>query len=145
MQLSYTQDISLLQMQEWEELFLYYLSVYPADCKVDKVWDLVRQGKLRTIQAREEDTGKLVGVAHFFPMLNLRLGEICYLETLVVHPERGRCGVGSGLLEEIKRVAKEGGWKQVRWVTKRDGNEGPRRMYLNFAETNHDLFQMDIK
>ena len=57
MQLSYTQDISLLQMQDWEELFMFYLSVYPADCEVDKVWDLVRLGRLRTIQAREEVTG----------------------------------------------------------------------------------------
>ena len=145
MQLTYTQDISLLHMEEWEELFTFYLSVYPADCKVDKVWDLVRLGRLRTIQAREEVTGKLVGVAHFFPMLNLRLGEICYLETLVTHPERRRCGVGSGLLEEMKRVAKEEGWEVVRWVTKREGNEGARRMYLNFAETSLDVFHMDIK
>ena len=120
---------------------MFYLSVYPADCKVDKVWDLVRlgTGRPRTFEAREEVTGRLVGVAHFFPILNL--------ETLVLHRERARCGAGagSGLLEETKRVAKEDGLEVVRWVTKREGNEGPRRMYLNFAETSLDLFHMDIK
>ena len=54
-------------------------------------------------------------------------------------------GLGSGLLEETKRVAKEDGLEVVRWVTKREGNEGPRRMYLNFSETSLDLFHMDIK
>jgi hypothetical protein len=37
----------------------------------------------------------------------LSLVKICFLETLVEHPERGRCGEEPGLLEEIKRVAKE--------------------------------------
>ena len=89
--------------------------------------------------------GKLIGVARFFRMINLRLGEICYPETLVMHPERRRCGVGSRLLEEMKRVDKEEGWEVVRWVTKREGNEGAQRMYLNFAETSLDVFDMDNK
>ena len=74
---------------------------------VEKVWDLVRLGRPRTFQAREEVTGRLVGVAHF-PILNL--------ETLVLHRERARCGAGagSGLLEETKRVAKEDGLEVCR-------------------------------
>ena len=136
MQLTYTHDISLIHMEEWEELFMFYLSVYPADCKVDKVWDLVRMGRLRTIQAREEVTGKLVGVAHLFPMLNHRLGEICYLETLVTHPERGGVRVIGGD-EEGCQGGGMGGYEV--------GYKGAWRMYLNFAETSLDVFHMDIK
>ena len=68
---------------------MFYLSVYPADCKVDHPG----QGGGH----RESGRGGVL----------LSVLEICYLETLVEHPERGRCGMGSGLLEEIKRVAKE--------------------------------------
>ena len=150
MQLTFTQDITMLDRGEWEECYRSYLSVYdtvpPTDIKVDRTWDLVRLGRERTIQAREVDTGKLMGVAHFFPMLNLRRGkDICYLDVLVVHPDGRRCGVGSGLLEELRRVAKEENWEVVRWLTGRESNDGPRKMYFNFGTSSLDCFQMDAK
>ena len=130
-------------------IYRSYISVYdpddpPSNSKVDKVWALVTSGREMTIQAREIDTGKLMGVAHFFPIPNLRKGkDLCYLDVLVVKPEARRFGVGSALLEDLRRVAKEKDWEVVRWATGREGNEGPRKMYFNFGTTSLDMFQMN--
>ena len=82
-------------------------------------------------------------MAHFFPMLNRGL-EICYLDVLVVRSDKRRQGLASMLLKKMKTVAKENGWPFIRWVTGKENNEGPKKLYDNFAKSTLEVYQMDI-
>ena len=100
---------------------------------------------MNTLQARDLKTKKLIGLAHYFPIPNLRRGDyICYLDVLVVDPAWRRRGVASEILEELRRVANKKGWKGVRWVTDRVNNEGPKKLYQQFGESDLDMFHMKV-
>ena len=83
-------------------------------------------------------------MAHFYPIINLRRGQnICYLDVLVVKSSARRQGVGTSLLLEIKKIATEEGLGVVRWVTGRENNDGPRKMYSKVAKNVLDMYQME--
>ena len=55
-----------------------------------------------------------MGVAHFYPIINLKRGQnICYLDVLVVKNSARRQGIGTSLLLEIKKIAAKEGWDVV--------------------------------
>ena len=74
----------------------------------------------------------------------LRAAQIGYLDVLVVLPEWRRKGVASGLLEEVKRMARLHGWNTVRWITGKENNQGPKKLYDKVGHSPHDGYQMDI-
>ena len=51
--------------------------------------------------------------------------------------------MGTSLLLEIKKIATEEGLGVVRWVTGREDNDGPRKMYKKVAKNVLDMFQME--
>ena len=60
------------------------------------------------------ETGKLVGVAFGCAFLGLEYGgESGWLEELYVLPEWRQRGVGTRLVSEVVRVAKERGWRAI--------------------------------
>ena len=88
MQLSYTQDISLLQVDRGMGGAVHVLPVsVPSRLQGLEPGEA---GQAEDIQGRRgEVMGRLVGVAHFFPMLNL--------ETLVLQSGEGEVWGGVGV------------------------------------------------
>jgi GNAT superfamily N-acetyltransferase len=81
-----------------------------------------------------EDSGQLIGLAHFlFHRSTICIESVCYLQDLfTLEGERGK-GVGRALIEEIYRRAKLGGSNRVYWLT-HETNATAMQLYDKVAE-----------
>ena len=80
----------------------------------------------------------VVGFAHYRPFpRTLHGNEACYLDDLYVAPAFRRLGIAEALVHQVRRIAGEQGWSEVRWVTTPE-NYGARRLYERLA-TRSDL------
>ena len=91
-----------------------------------------------------EESGKLVGLAHFRAMPSpLRGHEIGFIDDIVVLPNYRGLGISEALFEKIKRHGNKCGWVTIRWITK-DNNYRARKVYDKLAtKTDWNLYEMD--
>ena len=61
--------------------------------------------------------------------LDLNRGEYLVIHTLAVHPDRARMGIGSYMVRECIRAARDGGYRSIRLDTVPD-NHPANRLYL---------------
>ncbi len=81
-----------------------------------------------------EDSGQLIGLAHFlFHRTTISVESICYLQDLFTREDARGKGVGRALIEEIYRRAKYAGCGRVYWHT-HETNATAMRLYDQVAE-----------
>ena len=107
MNILFSQNNSDLSREEWEECYRDYAKLYMDPDKiteehVSRCWINLAHSNVRTLQARHsDDSGQLLGLAHFFPIYNVKRGmDLLFLDVLVVRPGARRRGVARALMKE---------------------------------------------
>jgi ribosomal protein S18 acetylase RimI-like enzyme len=65
--------------------------------------------------AEDANTNDIIGMALYYIAYSTWKGRILYLDDLIVTESKRRYGIGSMLLNEVLRDAKETGVEQIRW------------------------------
>lgn len=134
--------------QEWDILYKGYAKFYNFKTDAKKLqilwnWLLDETNEVEGLVA--EEAGFLVGLAHFRRMPSPLRGEyLGFLDDIFVLPQKRGGLVAKKLILKIKIMAKQRGWKMVRWIT-RDYNYRARNFYDKIAEkTDWALYEMKI-
>jgi GNAT superfamily N-acetyltransferase len=118
----------------WRELYQGYAEFYEvADPQLDALWRMItEEGSVECFVA--EVDGTVAGLAHVHEFVRpLDGGEGGYLDDLYVDPGHRGSGVGAALLEHLRGLARERGWKVVRWITA-DDNVTAQQLYDRRAQ-----------
>ena len=120
--------------EQWEPLWQAYLKFYHssvADDTTNLLWQRILdpEHEFQCRVAEDDDSGELIGIAHFFPHANTwQASPVCYLNDLFVDPvQRGR-GIGEALIDAVVDEGRERGWVELYWLTAAD-NEVARGLY----------------
>lgn len=89
--------------------------------------------------------GTIVGIVHYQAMPRTMRGRMtCYLGDLYVDPLFRGMGAGRALIDQVIAVAKERGWRDVRWLTQ-EHNYQARMLYDDYApKTDFILYQVVV-
>ena len=121
----------------WRELYAGYAAFYSvpfAEADYVRVWSWIHDParETRCLLARDTD-GRPVGLAHYRAFDAPLRGTSCFLDDLYVDPAERGGGAVDALLAELRRIAAEQGWAQIRWNTAED-NYRARAVYDRHAE-----------
>jgi ribosomal protein S18 acetylase RimI-like enzyme len=121
----------------WRELYAGYAAFYAvpfAEADYVRVWSWIHDParETRCLLARDTD-GRPVGLAHYRAFDAPLRGTSCFLDDLYVDPAERGGGAVDALLAELRRIAAEQGWAQIRWITAED-NYRARAVYDRHAE-----------
>jgi len=121
----------------WRELYAGYAAFYSvpfAEADYVRVWSWIHDParEARCLLARDTD-GRPVGLAHYRAFDAPLRGTSCFLDDLYVDPAERGGGAVDALLAELRRIAAEQGWAQIRWNTAED-NYRARAVYDRHAE-----------
>lgn len=112
--------------EAWEPLWQAYLVFYHSsvpDGATEVLWQRIHDPdhEFRCLVAEDDESGELIGIAHFFPHGNTwHAAPSCYLNDLFVDPaQRGR-GIGEALIDAIVDEGREHGWDELYWLTAAD-------------------------
>jgi GNAT superfamily N-acetyltransferase len=120
----------------WRELFAAYAAFYAfplAEADYLRVWSWIHDParEARCLLARDAD-GWPVGLAHYRAFDAPLRGTSGFLDDLYVDPQARGSGAADALLAELRRIAAELGWAQIRWNTAED-NYRARAVYDRHA------------
>ena len=121
----------------WRELYAGYAAFYSvpfAEADYARVWSWIHDParETRCLLARDAD-GRPVGLAHYRAFDAPLRGTSCFLDDLYVDPAARGGGAADALLTELRRIAAEQGWAQIRWNTAED-NYRARAVYDRHAQ-----------
>jgi GNAT superfamily N-acetyltransferase len=122
------------ELERWRELYRGYADFYEvADPPFDELWQRITQE--RTVECYvAEVEGEVAGFAHVHEFVRpLDGGNGGYLDDLYVDPGRRGGGIGAALLQHLRDLARDRGWKEVRWITAED-NHTAQRLYDRHAQ-----------
>jgi GNAT superfamily N-acetyltransferase len=123
----------------WHELFEGYCEFYETPLNDEKAvlvwsWFTSTERKAEAIVAVDDETGTLIGLAHYRDFARpLAGGTGIYLDDLFVRPDARGQGVGKSLIAQVKQIGVERRAILVRWITAHD-NETAQRLYDSVAE-----------
>jgi GNAT superfamily N-acetyltransferase len=121
-------------LPRWRELYQGYADFYEVeDPPFDRLWRMITEvGSVECFVAEVE--GTVVGLAHVHEFVRpLDGGEGGYLDDLYVDPGGRGQGIGAALLEHLRDLARDRGWKVVRWITA-DDNLTAQQLYDRHAQ-----------
>jgi GNAT superfamily N-acetyltransferase len=130
--------ISPADLPVWRELFRAYGVFYETafdDAQLDHVGALLLEpGSGIDAIVAEDDTGRVVGFAHFRSHPDtFSTGRDWFLDDLFVDPDARGGGVGSALVEAVaERARTAGSTGTLRWITA-ESNERAQRVYDRVA------------
>lgn len=105
----------------WDELWAGYLEYYREtlpQSTTDLAWRRLMEGRELWGFAGLDDTGRMVGFAHYhFHLSTWSPVGYCYLEDLFVDPQARGKHVGRSLIEAVYQAADERGSTRVYWHT----------------------------
>jgi len=134
----------------WEHLFAGYCDFYERPSTPagrERVWEWIESGTIRCLLAVPAGAadGDAIGMAHLRPCPSPLRGAVTgYLDDLFVTPSARGSGAFEALVEAIRGLAGEEGWKTIRWITAAD-NARARAAYERVAErTGWITYQLDI-
>ena len=118
----------------WRELWAGYCEYYGAEVPEDvtaHTWArILGDGGHACLVA--ERLGEVVGFANYLLHPSTwSTADRCYLEDLFVAPAARGAGVGRALIERLRELTREHGWRQVYWHTE-SGNGRARALYDTF-------------
>ncbi|MBF9068359.1 GNAT family N-acetyltransferase [Streptacidiphilus fuscans] len=121
----------------WRELFIGYATFYHVELTEERLaesWAWIHDVNhpVECLLARDAD-GTAIGLAHFAPDHSPLRGTRGFLHDLFVDPARRGSGAVDALLGELRRIARERGWYQIRWNTA-DDNYRARAVYDRHGE-----------
>lgn len=121
---------------DWARLYRGYAIFYkrePDEAVIERLWHWISDPAHPFKALVALDEGKPVGLAHYRPDLRPAFAEEgCFLDDLFVDPDCRRGGVGGALIQAVADVARQRGWKLVRWRTA-DDNYRARTLYDRHA------------
>jgi GNAT superfamily N-acetyltransferase len=122
----------------WEVLFEGYADFYgvPQTPEMrDKVFGwLMDADHTSSCLVAEDAAGLVIGLTHYRPFVSqLRACTNCFLDDLFVDPAHRGSGAADALIRGVTDVARENGWKVVRWITADDNYRG-RGVYDRLAK-----------
>lgn len=140
------QSVADAHFDSWKVLYQGYAKFYEKDLSdeiANTVWSWLLddthpyKGLIASIHS------EFVGFAHYHAMPNsLRGKDIGFLDDLYVSENIRNAGVGTALLNEVKRQAAHNSWDIVRWITD-DYNYNARRLYDKCArKKDWNLYEM---
>ncbi|CAD5996223.1 GNAT family N-acetyltransferase [Agreia sp. COWG] len=123
----------------WHELFEGYCAFYNTPLHDELAvrawsWFMSPERKAEAIVAVDDETGALIGLAHYREFIRTLAGGMgLYLDDLFVGPDSRGEGVGRALIERVKQIGVERRAIVVRWITAAD-NETAQRLYDSVAQ-----------
>jgi len=126
--------VSESDLERWRELYRGYAEFYEVDDpQFEELWRLITEERAVECFVAEVD-GEVAGLAHVHEFVRpLDGGEGGYLDDLYVDPAHRGHGVGAALLEHLRELARDRGWKVVRWITAED-NVTAQQLYDRHAQ-----------
>ena len=131
----------------WLEVYRYYAEHYQTELTGDGIsttWDWLMDTQHPLTGIVAEDSGELIGLAHYRAMPSpLRGVNLGFLDDLVVKPQGRGSNAARLLLDELKSIGKKEKWAKIRWIT-RDDNYRARSLYDKVAtKTNWTIYEME--
>jgi ribosomal protein S18 acetylase RimI-like enzyme len=125
----------------WFQLYLGYMDFYekPATTQhIDQLWSrLLNPDDALACFVAVDDHDVALGLAHVRPFVRpLDGSEGLYLDDLYVDVSARGAGIGRAILEHLRKLAAEGGYSVVRWITA-DNNAVARALYDRVAVATH--------
>ena len=119
---------------QWDPLWQGYLKFYKSslpDETTDLLWQRILnpEHEIECRVAADNESGKLLGIVHFFPHANTwQENRVCYLNDLFVSSEIRGGGIGEALIEAVVDEARAQNWAEVYWLTQ-EHNTVARGLY----------------
>jgi GNAT superfamily N-acetyltransferase len=133
----------------WERLWVAYLDFYgrrlPAET-TEITWQRLvgRQRGMGGLVADDDEHGVIGFAHHVVHPSTWATGEVCYLEDLMVDPDRRRRGAGEQLIRVLVERARSWGCESVYWHTE-ETNETARRLYDRLASlTGYRHYEIEL-
>ncbi len=124
--------------EQWNNLYTGYAAFYKVEQTPemrDTVWSwLMDEGREVYSLVAKDETGKLIGLAHFRPYarpLSASIGG--FLDDLFVDPQARGSGAAALLIDAVKAEGIKRGWTVIRWITAED-NYRARALYDRVSE-----------
>lgn len=132
----------------WDGLYAGYADFYKVTQTAqmrDTVWSwLMDAGHETSGLAAVDDSGKMVGLAHYRPFARPLLATTGgFLDDLFINPEARGSGAAQALLDALADIGRARGWSVIRWITAED-NHRARAVYDRKA-TRTQWLTYDIK
>lgn len=118
----------------WWPLWEAYLAHYKVDLDraiSEAVWQRMHDPRVDVhgLAVKDDRQGKMVGFSHYVLHPHTWSDRtVCYLEDLYVDPGARRRGIGRQLIEHLKALCRQHGWKRLYWHSDR-GNVVARGLY----------------
>ena len=121
----------------WRKLWAQYLEFYnvtlPAET-TNLTWARLLDPSSRLSGRFAILDGRMVGFAlHHHHVSTWVAGDDCYLEDLFLSESVRGHGIGQALMDDLRRIAKEKGFKRLYWHTD-ERNAPARRLYDHYAK-----------
>eukprot|EP01135_Chromosphaera_perkinsii_P009401 Nk52_evm77s1737 gene=Nk52_evmTU77s1737 len=147
----YISELSEGDCDQWFDLFNAYLVYYKLPTVSDnpQTWKWLMEGShvvkgLKACYKNETGEEIMVGFTHYRQMPSPARGTyIGFIDDLFVDPQARGLKVADKLMQQVQCVAREQGWKVVRWITK-DDNYRARGVYDRIGyKTDWVTYEMD--
>lgn len=135
--------------EAWRTLFRAHGRFYDVDldeATLATTWAWIHDSRQTVYgQVAASPDGTIVGIVHYQAMPRTMRGRMtCYLGDLYVDPLFRGMGAGRALIDRVIAVAKENGWRDVRWLTQ-EHNYQARMLYDDYApKTDFILYQVVV-
>ena len=130
-------EIRDVKFAHWAALYREYATAFKADLTEENlniVWGWLGgyETEFKGLGAIDE-SGKLVGIAHYRRFLRPLVGEVgLFLDDIYVSPSARRLGAGKMLFDTLEKIADAQDCTLIRWITS-DENKEAHKFYDQFG------------